>query len=154
MGIFDDLQKQVTGGGALGAHVVHVDPQHSLELPLAGLLRRLGGLRGVARRLRASGYGAELDSWLSSRSPAARAAFTRADALAAFGRPTLAALSRETGQSLGEVTSILAQALPVVIDHLSPDGRLPDHEPEADSIVRLAITLVPDACPSSPKWNP
>ena len=83
----------------------------------------LGGLGGLLESFTRSGQGDIISSWIGT---GANKAITPAQLGDALGAETLDQLSRQTGVSKQDLTTQLSQALPHVVDKLSPDGRLPD----------------------------
>jgi uncharacterized protein YidB (DUF937 family) len=84
-----------------------------------------GGLGGLLERFRRGGHGDVLESWIGSGENRPIAPAQLADAL---GADTVDALSRRTGLGRDALLSGLAQALPGVVDALTPHGRLPSAE--------------------------
>ena len=90
------------------------------DLSLGGVL---GGLGGLLESFTRSGQGDIINSWIGT---GVNKTVTPAQLGDALGAETLDQLSRQTGLSKQDLTTQLSQALPHVVDKLSPDGRLPD----------------------------
>lgn len=118
-GDFSDLAGMLDGPGerAPGAGpYAHLDREPSEESGSAG------GLDGLVESFRRSGLGDVIESWIGPGGNHAIAPSRLADAL---GPDTLDSLSRATGLSRDDLLAQLAQALPGVVDRLTPQGRLP-----------------------------
>jgi uncharacterized protein YidB (DUF937 family) len=75
-----------------------------------------------------SGHGEIARSWVS-RGP--NRPITPDKLEAALGEDGIRDLVDETGMGRGELLSVLSEHLPRVIDHLTPDGRLPTEQEAA-----------------------
>ena len=81
-----------------------------------------GGLDGLLGQLRAGGLGPQLDSWIGT---GGNEPVEAEDIHRAFGEQHLEALGDRMGMGGGALAAILAQALPMLIDRLSPQGQMP-----------------------------
>jgi uncharacterized protein YidB (DUF937 family) len=81
-----------------------------------------GGLGDLVNQLQKKGHGETANSWVSPGPNKEIAPRDLADALGADQINTLAA---QTGLSRDELLAGLSQHLPEVVNHLTPDGRLP-----------------------------
>lgn len=81
-----------------------------------------GGLGDLLNQLQQSGHGDTANSWVGrgENKPIAPG-----DLASALGADQIDSLSAQSGLSREELLSGLSQYLPQVIDHLTPDGRLP-----------------------------
>jgi uncharacterized protein YidB (DUF937 family) len=111
------------GGGAGGGF------GNLLKGPLGGLLAGgaagsviSGGLGDVLKQLQQSGLGDTANSWVSAGD---NKAIAPGDLAKALGADQINALASQAGLSRDELLNGLSQYLPQVIDHLTPDGRLP-----------------------------
>jgi uncharacterized protein YidB (DUF937 family) len=107
-------------GGGLG---------NILKGPLGGLLAGgaagsviSGGLSDVLKQLQQSGHGEAANSWVGrgENKPIAPG-----DLAGALGADQINALSSQSGLSRDELLDGLSKYLPQVVDHLTPEGRLP-----------------------------
>jgi uncharacterized protein YidB (DUF937 family) len=87
-----------------------------------------GGLGNLIKDLQNNGQGQVAKSWLASgpNQPIAPESLE-----AAVGVDTLDALSKQTGMKREDILSGLSQQLPGLVDHLTPDGRVPTEEEAA-----------------------
>lgn len=81
-----------------------------------------GGLGDVLNQLQQGGHGDTASTWVGKGENKAIAPGDLANAL---GADQIQSLSAQSGLSRDELLSGLSQYLPQVIDHLTPDGRLP-----------------------------
>jgi uncharacterized protein YidB (DUF937 family) len=125
------------GGGSSGA-----GPAGSLGGAIPGGLGGLlggagagsvlsGGLGNLIRDLQNNGQGQVAKSWVAS---GPNQAIAPESLEAAVGVDTLDALAKHTGMNRDELLSGLSQQLPALVDHLTPDGRVPTQE-EASGMV-------------------
>jgi uncharacterized protein YidB (DUF937 family) len=116
----------MSGGmsGGLGGGLSDV-----LKGPLGGLLAGgaagsviSGGLGDLLKQLQQGGHGETANSWVGT---GANKAISPGDLANALGADQIDSLASQSGLSKDELLSGLSQYLPQVIDHLTPDGRLP-----------------------------
>ncbi|HEX7198982.1 MAG TPA: YidB family protein, partial [Dongiaceae bacterium] len=81
-----------------------------------------GGLGDLMKQLQQGGHGETANSWVGG---GANKAISPGDLANALGADQINALASQTGMSQDELLNGLSQYLPQVIDHLTPDGRLP-----------------------------
>jgi len=89
------------------------------------LLRRLtrGGLDRLLNRARRVGLGAKVDSWIATGR--GNEPLTDTEVRRIMEPAEIRRISIETGLPDEEVTHRVATALPVLIDEVTPDGRVP-----------------------------
>jgi uncharacterized protein YidB (DUF937 family) len=81
-----------------------------------------GGLGDLLRQLQQNGHGEAANSWVG---PGANKPVSPGDLANALGADQINSLMSQTGLSRDELLTGLSQHLPGVVDHLTPDGRLP-----------------------------
>jgi uncharacterized protein YidB (DUF937 family) len=81
-----------------------------------------GGLGDLLKQLQQGGLGDAASSWVGG---GANKQVSPGDLAKALGADQLEQLSSQSGMSRDELLQDLSQYLPRVIDHLTPDGRLP-----------------------------
>lgn len=113
MGMFDGLM-----GGVLGELEAQVLPG-LLSKALAGT--SLGSIQGLLDKLRQSGLGPQVSSWLGS---GANQPITAQQLEAALGEGVVEKISTTLNMPPDEVFGFLAKHLPTLIDALSPQGTL------------------------------
>jgi uncharacterized protein YidB (DUF937 family) len=81
-----------------------------------------GGLGDLLNQLQQGGHGETANSWVGKGE---NKAISPGDLANALGADQIQSLSAQSGLSRDELLSGLSQYLPQVVDHLTPDGRLP-----------------------------
>jgi uncharacterized protein YidB (DUF937 family) len=81
-----------------------------------------GGLGDLLKQLQQNGHGAAANSWVS---PGANKPISPNDLASALGADQISSLMSQSGLSRDELLTGLSQHLPDVVNHLTPDGRLP-----------------------------
>jgi uncharacterized protein YidB (DUF937 family) len=99
------------GGGSLGGGLGDI-----LKGPLGG------GLGDLLKQLQQGGHGDAANSWVGSGQ---NKTIAPGDLASALGADQIDALTSHSGMSRDDLLNGLSQYLPRVIDHLTPDGRLP-----------------------------
>lgn len=87
-----------------------------------------GGLANIIKELQDSGHGRTAQSWVGT---GPNEEIAPKDLAHALGNDTLDALSKQTGLSMNDLLAGLSQNLPELIDHLTPNGRVPTAEEAA-----------------------
>jgi uncharacterized protein YidB (DUF937 family) len=100
-----------------------------LKGPLGGLLGGAaaggvisGGLGDLLKQLQQGGHGEAANSWVGG---GPNKAISPGDLAGALGADQIDSLASQSGMSRDDLLNGLSQYLPKVIDHLTPDGRLP-----------------------------
>jgi uncharacterized protein YidB (DUF937 family) len=81
-----------------------------------------GGLGDLLNQLQKKGHGDTANSWVS---PGPNKQIAPRDLADALGADQINTLSAQTGLSRDDLLAGLSQHLPEVVNHLTPDGRLP-----------------------------
>ena len=117
------------GGGGLGGGSLGGGLGDLLKGGLGGLLAGgaagsviSGGLGDLLNQFQQSGHGDTANSWVSN---GANKQISPNDLANALGADQINSLASQTGLSREDLLSGLSQHLPDVINHLTPDGRLP-----------------------------
>jgi uncharacterized protein YidB (DUF937 family) len=85
-----------------------------------------GGLGDLLNQLQQGGHGETADSWVGKGQ---NKPIKPGDLANALGADQIDSLTSQSGLSRDELLSGLSQYLPQVVDHLTPDGRVPtEHE--------------------------
>ena len=111
-----------TGGGLGGLGDI-------LKGPLGGVLGGAaagsvisGGLGDLLKQLQQGGHGETANSWVGT---GANKAISPGDLAGALGADQIDSLASQSGMSPDDLLNGLSKYLPQVVDHLTPDGRLP-----------------------------
>ena len=114
MGLADQLMGMLGGkGGDLSGMFGQVE----------GLLGSAGGLDGIMSQLQAAGLDDKLQSWIGKGD---NASISGDEIKQALGSNEISQIAQKAGVSEDEAASGLADALPGLVDKLTPDGKLPD----------------------------
>ena len=116
MGMLDQLLGGLTGqvGGS---------QQHGslMDLATSMIQGQPGGLGGLLTKFQSAGLGAQADSWVSTGPNKPVSADQLSNAL---GSDSVSTMARKFGINPQMAGAVLATLLPVVIDHLTPRGRV------------------------------
>jgi uncharacterized protein YidB (DUF937 family) len=114
-------------GGSLGGGLGDV-----LKGPLGGLLGGAaagsvisGGLGDLMKQLQQGGHGDTANSWVGTGQ---NKPIAPNDLAKALGADQIDSLASQSGMSRDDLLNGLSQYLPKVVDHLTPDGRLPTED--------------------------
>jgi uncharacterized protein YidB (DUF937 family) len=96
-----------------------------------GALAGLGGLGALLHRFQQNGYGNQVQSWVGTgeNQPIEPDAVSQV-----FDGNELSQIASQAGVSEDEAREGLSQLLPQVVDHLTPQGHLPDAEQLSSSL--------------------
>lgn len=81
-----------------------------------------GGLGSLVEQFRNAGFGPQIDSWIGA---GGNAPITAEQIDSVIGQGKIAEMARAAGLDPAQMSQILAQALPQLVDKLTPAGRLP-----------------------------
>ncbi|MFO1315733.1 MAG: YidB family protein [Burkholderiales bacterium] len=135
MGLLDGLLGGLMGGmgGAGGQQAQGGGPLLQMVLTM---LQQNGGVEGLLRKMQQAGYGDQAQSWIGTGQNQP----IPTDALAKiFGQGQLGEIAQQLGMSHEDAAGGLAQALPDVVDRMTPQGRIPEDTNDlvAQTLARL-----------------
>lgn len=117
MGLLDNLLGSVLGSGTQG--------QSPLAVAALQLIQQQGGLPGIISKFENGGMAAQAGSWVGA---GANLPITGGQLQEILGSGTIGQIAQQLGLSHGDASAGLAQMLPQLIDHLTPNGQVPaDH---------------------------
>ena len=119
------LASRYMGGGANASPAsesVDPVPQPPTSVPDTTPGDVLGGLGGLIRQFQQNGFGDAINSWIGTGPNKSVAPGQISNAL---GPEIIDALSERTGLPKGQISQILSQVLPLIVDQLTPQGQLP-----------------------------
>jgi uncharacterized protein YidB (DUF937 family) len=90
-----------------------------------------GGLGDLLKQLQQNGHGDAANSWVS---PGPNKQIAPGDLASALGADQISSLMSQSGLSRDDLLNGLSQHLPDVVNHLTPDGRLPTEDEVADRL--------------------
>jgi uncharacterized protein YidB (DUF937 family) len=105
---------------------------------VVGMLGKSGGLGGMLDKFKGAGLGDKADSWVGTgpNEPLKTDEVERA-----LGPEELQQISQQTGMSVDEVREKLAAGLPEVVNHLTPEGQVPDDDALGGMLEKLGRFL-------------
>lgn len=123
MGFLNDLIAMAERGGAAPPDnsVQSALMQHVLGMVLS---HESGGLQGLLDKLKSGGLQSAVASWIST---GANQPVTGAQIQAALGDKLTEQLATKFGISPDQAAQYLSQILPEVVNHLTPNGTVPNH---------------------------
>jgi uncharacterized protein YidB (DUF937 family) len=139
MSILDELMKQRGAPGQV-FDLVQKNPQ-VLSAAIALLSARdasvggSGGLSDLANAFQQGGFGDVMSSWIST---SANKSISPADLSRVLGKGTLGQFAEKAGVSHEEARDVLASLLPVLVNHVTPQG----HVPGSDSLDGMLGSLL------------
>jgi uncharacterized protein YidB (DUF937 family) len=128
MGLFDSLVGQVESAISGNQGGVMDAVTHLINNP------ETGGLQGLVKTLQDKGLGNEVASWIGTGQ---NMPVTADQIVQVIGNDRLQSIAQKFGLSPQTLSSGLAEMLPHVIDHLSPNGQLP-----ANHLVEQGLSLL------------
>ena len=131
MGLLDGLLGSMMGGMA-GQPPQAQGAGQLLQLVLQ-MLQQNGGVEGLLAKMQQAGYGGQAQSWIGT----GRNQPVSADVLAQiFGQGQLSEIAQQLGMSHEDAAGGFAQALPDVVDRMTPEGRIPE---DTDDLVAQTL---------------
>ncbi len=115
MGLFDSIVKQVLGGAKSGSR------QDKAVDALGGLLNQVGGIDGLMQRAKSAGLEGAVSSWISTGQ---NESVTPEQMENLLGKDAVQDVAAKAGFSAQQLLPLLAQFFPMVIDKLTPNGRV------------------------------
>jgi uncharacterized protein YidB (DUF937 family) len=119
MGILDSLENSPMFKGALGQLEAAVVPAVLSEVLGNG---GQGGLSAIVAKLEQAGLGDQVKSWIGNGQ---NLPITAEQLQQVLGSETAKTLAARFNIPIDQLAQILAQQLPVAVDHASPNGTLP-----------------------------
>ncbi len=118
MGLLDGLLSGVLGGG------VQQGPSPLVAMALQ-VIQQNGGLPGIISKFQHGGLADQVGSWVGTGT---NQPITGGQLQEVLGSGSIGQIAQQLGLSHADASSGLAQVLPKIIDHLTPNGQLPaDH---------------------------
>ena len=126
MGIFDTIL------GGLEAK----DTQHAaLYSEVGNLVNQAGGVSGLEQQFQQKGLGGVISGWISN---GPNPAISGEQVIDVLGKDKVAAIAAKAGLTEDQVAAGVSKLLPLVVDHLTPNGTTPAHSP-ADVNAALGV---------------
>ena len=80
-----------------------------------------GGLQGILEKFNTAGHGDAVQSWVGTGE---NQSITGDHVTAALGGDMISGLAAKAGVSGGDMSGILAQVLPMLVDKMTPNGQV------------------------------
>ena len=109
-------------GGAILGSLLGGDNQQQGASLLSSILNQLGGINGLVNILSKSGLGDQVQSWIGT---GANQPVSADQLQSALGNDQLGNIAQQLGLDQGQVAGVLAHMLPDLINHLTPNGQVP-----------------------------
>lgn len=119
MSLFQSLEAAAGLGSAQGQPAA---PPGVLSAILQMVQSQPGGVDGIIERFETAGLGGAVQSWIG---PGTNHRIDGGQVQSILGSEVVSRVATQLGVSSGEASSHIAQFLPLILDHLSPQGRLP-----------------------------
>jgi uncharacterized protein YidB (DUF937 family) len=103
---------------------------------LSSAISAQGGIDPILDKIRAAGFGQQVDSWIGTGT---NQTIEPRQLGSALGEDTVKQLSSSSGISIGQLLPLLAAFLPTIVDMLTPDGVAP-----AGGVNQAATNAGPD----------
>lgn len=117
MGLLDNLLGTTLGGGMAG--------QSPLVAAALQLIQQQGGLPGIISKFEHGGMAEQAGSWVGT---GANLPIGGGQLQEILGTGAIGQIAQQLGLSHSDTSAGLAQMLPQLIDHLTPNGQIPaDH---------------------------
>jgi len=137
MGLLDGLLGNVLGGArgnrppGMGTQEMDAQANPLLQIVLQ-MLQQNGGLGAVLQQFQQAGFGDQAQSWVSTGQNLP----INADILQqVLGQGQIGQVARQMGVSNDEAAGGLAAMLPQIVDHMTPQGSLPNNSDDLVSQV-------------------
>ncbi len=142
MGFLDAAIGELLGSANTGtANAGAATTGAPLEQALGALLQQHGGIGGLVNQLSQGGLATQVASWIGSGQ---NQAVTANEITQALGSTSVGAIAQKLGINAQEVSTILAQAVPHLINHMTPGGQLPANAgelPQGDVLAAAARAI-------------
>jgi uncharacterized protein YidB (DUF937 family) len=137
MGMLDGLLGSMMGGMMGGGQSAQSSGGASPMIQMAlQMLQQNGGIEGLLAKFQQAGMGQQAQSWVGTGQNMP----ISADALSQiFGQGQMGQIAQQLGMSHEEAAGGLAQALPHVVDQMTPGGQIPA---EHNDLVAQALAIL------------
>jgi len=138
-GLLGSMMGGMMGGTSSAQGAQGANPMIQMALQM---LQQNGGIEGLLAKFQQAGMGQQAQSWIGTGQNMP----ISADALSQiFGQGQLGQIAAQMGMSQEEAAGGLAQALPHVVDQMTPGGEIPEGH---DDLVAQALALLQKGRPA------
>jgi len=140
MGLLDGLLGNLMGG-MTGGDQPRQGGNQLIQMVLQ-MLQQNGGIEGLLARMQQAGYGQQAQSWIGTgqNMPISPDALSQI-----FGQGQLSQIAQQMGITPDEAAGGLSQALPHVVDQMTPGGEIPEGH---DDLVAQALAILQKGRPA------
>lgn len=134
MGLLDGALGAILNSGASGGGTP------PMAQALENLLQQHGGIAGLVQQLSQGGLAEHVQSWVGTGAnlPVSAGQITQA-----LGSGRVAQVAQQLGIDPQQAGGLLAQVLPHVIDHFTPNGQLPaGGQPVTSGLLGAALSML------------
>jgi uncharacterized protein YidB (DUF937 family) len=103
------------------------------------LLKRSGGVNGLAQLFQSRGLGNVVQSWVST---GPNLPIDENHIENVFGRDQLETVARETNMPMHDLTSGLSTFLPDLVNEMTPEGQVPQSPPDMKQLLSIGMRLL------------
>jgi uncharacterized protein YidB (DUF937 family) len=132
-GLLGSMMGGMMGGGTSAQGMQGGNPMLQMALRM---LQQNGGIEGLLAKFQQAGMGQQAQSWIGTgqNMPVSPDALSQI-----FGQGQLGQIAQQLGMSREQATDGLAQALPHVVDQMTPGGKIPD---DHNDLVAQALAIL------------
>lgn len=132
MGLFDTLLSTITS--ALGG-----EGGNSLQASLGSLLEQNGGLQGMMEKFQQGGLGDVFSSWVGTGE---NLSISPEQIQNVLGSEQVQAISSKLGLDASQISGMLADYLPGIVDKLTPGGQIDENANLSGGLASLLPSLL------------
>jgi uncharacterized protein YidB (DUF937 family) len=138
-GLLGSMMGGMMGGGSSAQGMQGGNPMIQMALQM---LQQNGGIEGLLAKFQQAGMGQQAQSWIGTgqNMPISPDALSQI-----FGHGQLSQIAQQMGISPDEAAGGLSQALPHVVDHMTPGGEIPEGH---DDLVAQALAILQKGRPA------
>ena len=123
--------------GTILGGIEATDTQHAaLYAEVGNLVNEAGGVSGLTQQFEQKGLGGVISGWVSNGPNPAISGEQIVDVL---GKDKITAIAAKAGLTEDQVAAGVSKLLPLVVDHLTPNGTVPAHSPEDVNAALVAL---------------
>lgn len=122
MGLLDDVLKNVTGTGTAASPAADNSQSSLISAALSVLSNQSGGINGLVQQFTSQGLGHVISSWISTGK---NLPISPEQLQSVLGSDQVKEIAAKAGVSPQVAQGGLAQLLPQLIDHMTPNGEVP-----------------------------
>ena len=104
------------------------DTQHAaLYQEVGSLVTQAGGVSGLEQQFQQKGLGGLISGWIGNGT---NPPISGEQVVQALGKDRITAIAAKAGLTEDQVSAGISKLLPVMVDHLTPNGQVQNHTPD------------------------